>query len=120
MPRDGSDERTGQTGVSRACCGSGLTRPINQSGGHAQMSSGLESQAGFHAEAGYTHASVAGPQPPTNALTSGAGPYTVHRRFVHSTFQTRRDYTPTRATQCANAVWSDLAENEKEAAPLPK
>ena len=32
----------------------------------------------------------------------------VHRRFVHSTFQTRGDYTPTRATQCANVVWSDL------------
>src|SRR4029453_13870932 len=35
----------------------------------------------------------------------------VHRRFVHSTFQTRGDYTPTRATQCANVVWSDLVPN---------
>ena len=32
----------------------------------------------------------------------------VHRRFVHSVFQTRGDYTPTRAPQCANVVWSDL------------
>ena len=34
-------------------------------------------------------------------------PKSLHRRFVHSTFQTRGDYTPTRATQCANVVWSD-------------
>jgi hypothetical protein len=32
----------------------------------------------------------------------------VHKRFVHSVFQTRGDYTPTRALQCANVVWSDL------------
>jgi hypothetical protein len=35
-----------------------------------------------------------------------------HRRFVHSVFQTRGDYTLTRAPQCANVVWSDLEGSE--------
>src|SRR5437868_4334525 len=42
----------------------------------------------------------------------------VHRRFVHSTFQTHRDYTPTRATQCANAVWSDLVVDYRSVSSL--
>jgi len=68
MPGYESDEVIGQTGVPRSCCGSGPPRPINQSGGHAQISSGLESYASFHQEAGYTHASVAVPQQLHHAL----------------------------------------------------
>src|SRR5215217_8341323 len=84
MPREERDEVIGQTGVPRSCCGSGPPRPINQSGGHAQMSSGLESSADFQEEAGYTYASVAVPQSLNYALTPRAGPYTAHMRFVHS------------------------------------
>ena len=47
------------------------------------MSSGLESQAGFQEEAGYTYASVAGSQLLTQALTSRAGPYTSHTTLAH-------------------------------------
>src|SRR5436305_684645 len=83
MPGYESDEVIGQTGVPRSCCGSGPPRPINQSGGHAQISSGLESYASFHQEAGYTHASVAVPQQLHHALTFQAGPYTSHTTFVH-------------------------------------
>src|SRR5215510_3990160 len=38
----------------------------------------------------------------------------VHRRFVHSTSQTRCYYTVTRATQCANVVWLDLVLYEPQ------
>ena len=47
------------------------------------MSSGLEGQAGFQKEAGYTQASVFVPQQLTTVLPSRAGPYTVHTRLVH-------------------------------------
>jgi hypothetical protein len=49
--------------------------------------------------------------PPTKLQTFFFGvriAKSVHRRFVHSTFQTRGDYTPIRATQCTNVVRSDL------------
>src|SRR5262249_19686272 len=98
MPGYWSDERTGQTGVPRACCGPGPARPINRSGGHAQMSSGLESQGSFHAEAGYTYASVAVPLPLRYALTSRAGPCTVHTTFIHPISRTRRYYALTHTT----------------------
>src|SRR5215471_13388011 len=83
MPGNGSDEGIGQTGVPRSCCGPGPARPINQSGGHAQMSSGLESHASFQQEAGYTPASVAVPQPLHHALTFQAGPYTGHTALAY-------------------------------------
>src|SRR5262245_5919349 len=84
MPGYESDEVIGQTGVPRSCCGSGPPRPINQSGGHAQLSSGLERHASFQQEAEYTYASVAVPQPLHHALTFQAGPYIDHIRFIHS------------------------------------
>jgi transposase len=52
MLGESREEVTGQTGVPRSCCGRGPARPIHQSGGHAQMASGLEGQAGFQQEAG--------------------------------------------------------------------
>src|SRR5262245_2294615 len=83
MPGYESDEVIGQTGVPRSCCDSGPPRPINQSGGHAQLSSELERHASFQQEAEYTYASVAVPQPLHHALTFQAGPYTSHATFVH-------------------------------------
>jgi hypothetical protein len=108
MPGENRDEVTGQTGVPRSCCGRGPARPINQSGGHAQMSSGLEAQTGFQREAGYTHASVSVPQQFTTVLPSRAGPYTNHRTLVHADCG-----GPTRAgseaePECPNLVWTDL------------
>jgi hypothetical protein len=43
----------------------------------------------------------------------------VHRRFVHLAFKTHGDYTPTRATQCANVVWSDLVRDISEGITPP-
>ncbi len=61
------------------------------------MSSGLEAQAGFQKEAGYTCASVFVPQQLTTVLPSRAGPYTskaVDMIRGHSMQTTSESQTP--------------------------
>src|SRR5215218_5510631 len=107
MPREERDEVIGQTGVPRSCCGSGPPRPINQSGGHAQMSSGLESSADFQEEAGYTYASVAVPQSLNYALTPRAGPYIDHN-IGTLIAAPKRALHQVPVSECTNLMHSDL------------